>query len=128
MARHLAFLGDASVKAAEASECAAEQGKFWEYREAIYRNQSGLRGAGAVALLTRLGAEVGLDQGKLLACRDSGRYTQAVRAEGRGAEAAGIESTPSILVDGQLVKGATGVPTAEELGAAIQQALAKKGR
>ena len=128
MTRHLAFLGEASVKAAEASECAAEQGRFWEYRETIYKNQSGLRGASAGAFLTRLAGEVDLDQEKLLACRDSGRYTQAVRAEGREAEAAGIESTPSILVDGQLVKGARGLPTAEELGAAIEQALAKKGR
>ena len=126
--RHFAFLGDASVKAAEASECAAEQGKFWQYREAVYKNQAGLRGAGAAALLTRLAAEVGLEQGQFRSCLDSGRYTGAVKAEAREADAAGVRSTPTIIVDGVVVKGGKGVPTAEELNAAIDGALAKKGR
>ena len=34
------FIGDESVKAAEAAYCAADQGKFWEYHDMLYANQT----------------------------------------------------------------------------------------
>ena len=38
---HFAFLGDESIRAAEASECASDQGKFWEYANTLFANQAG---------------------------------------------------------------------------------------
>jgi protein-disulfide isomerase len=43
--RHMAFLGDESVLAAAASECADEQGRFWEYHDALFSHTAG-RGRG----------------------------------------------------------------------------------
>ena len=39
--RHLAFLGQESVWAAEAAECAGDQGKFWEYHDLLYERWAG---------------------------------------------------------------------------------------
>jgi protein-disulfide isomerase len=38
---HFAFIGDESIRAAEASECANAQGKFWEYADTLFSNQAG---------------------------------------------------------------------------------------
>jgi len=40
--RHLAILGTQSVAAAQAADCAGEQGKFWEYHDLLFRNQAAL--------------------------------------------------------------------------------------
>lgn len=129
VSRHFAFLGPESFTAAEASECAAEQGRFWEYRELLYKNQ-GAENSGAFSKdkLKALAPLAGLDAAKFGACLDSGRYADGVRAETAEGRSLGIPGTPTILVDGKIVKGATGLPTAEELKAAIDQALASKGR
>ena len=129
MARNFAFVGPESFAAAEASECAAEQGRFWEYRELLYRSQ-GAENSGAFSndRLKALAPLAGLDAARFSACLDSGRYADGVRAETAEGRRLGIPGTPTILVDGQIVKGATGLPTADELKATVDQALASKGR
>jgi protein-disulfide isomerase len=104
--RHLAFLGDESTWAAEASECANEQGLFWEYHDALYEEQ-GAENSGAFTLdnLKRFAAELGLDTGQFNDCLDSREYRGQVRDDVSDAQRRQITSTPSILVNGQLIRG-----------------------
>ena len=60
--RHLAFLGNESTWAAEASECAEDQGRFWDYHDKLFDEQRGEnQGAYSKDNLKRFAAEIGLD-------------------------------------------------------------------
>lgn len=105
--KNFAFLGQESVWAAEAAYCAAEQGGFWAYHDKLFANQRGEnRGAFSKPNLVRFARELGLKVEDFQLCLDSGRYRQKVLDESREGEAAGITSTPSFIVNGQIVRGA----------------------
>lgn len=105
--KNFAFLGQESVWAAEAAYCAAEQGGFWAYHDKLFANQRGEnRGAFSKANLVRFARELGLKPEDFQMCLDSGRYRQKVQDELREGEAQGITSTPSFIVNGQIVRGA----------------------
>lgn len=96
-------------KAAEASECASEQGKFWEMADKMFEKQaSGL----SVAQLSTLAKEAGVrDIKKFDTCVSSGKYAQLVAADLASGEAAGVTGTPGTIVIGkdgtkQLIPGA----------------------
>lgn len=119
--RHFAFLGPESSWAAEASECAGEQGKFFEYHDKLYASQAGEgRGAFSKENLKRFGAELGLAQ-SFASCVDSGRYAQAVREQTASGQARGIDRTPTLIVNGRKIEGAA---TFEQLRAIIEPLLA----
>ena len=109
----MAFLGDDSQRAAEASECAAEQGQFWPFHDALFARTAG-RNAGVFSstLLKQYAAEVNLDAAAFGSCLDSGRYAAAVRAETEAGRARGVTRTPTLFVNGQKLEGA---PTYEAL-------------
>lgn len=103
----MAFLGPESQWAAEASECAAEQGRFWEYHDLLYARQSGEnQGAFSKDNLKRFAEEIGLDTKAFNACLDAGKYAAQVQADTAFAKALGISGTPAFLVNGQPVVGA----------------------
>lgn len=120
--RHMAFLGEESVQAAAASECAAEQGQFWPYHDLLFAELRG-RGAGTFAKpnLKRFGARLGLDAASFDACVDGDLAVARVRAETREGERKGVTSTPTLFVNGQKIAG---VPTWEGLQRAIAMATA----
>ena len=89
-----------AVTAAVAARCAGEQGRFWEFREALFAAQSTL-GPGTYA---ELAGKLGLDAEKFAACRKDGRQAANVRADLALARANGITATPSLIV-GRLVDG-----------------------
>lgn len=125
-ARDFAFMGEASQKAAEAAEAAADQGKFWEYRELLFKNQGLLRGATTETYVAWAG-QVGMDQAKFQEALTSGKHAQFVKDEAQAAQRMGIPGTPALMVDGQLIKGASGGnPTNEELAAAVERAAQNK--
>jgi protein-disulfide isomerase len=121
--RNLAFIGDESVWAAEAAECAEDQGRFWDYHDKLYAEQ-GAENSGAFARdnLKRFAAELGLDTAAFDSCFDAGQYQGQVRAERLEAQRRQIRSTPSLLVNGQLVESGASYPV---LRAAIEAALAQ---
>ena len=85
----------------EASQCAAEQGKFWEYHDKLFASDSR-----DDATLLRLAAEIKLSKKKFGKCLTSGKYKDLIQKEiSKGAEA-GVQGTPAIFVNGQLVAGA----------------------
>jgi protein-disulfide isomerase len=104
--KNFAFLGQESLWAAEAAYCAAEQGGFWAYHDKLFANQRGEnRGAFSKPNLVRFARELGLKTEDFQLCLDSGRYRQKVQDERREGEAQGVNSTPSFIVNGQLVRG-----------------------
>ncbi len=123
--RHFPFLGKESWRAAEALECAGEQGKFWQYRDALYAAQAGEnRGAFSDKNLRAIADRAGLDGAALAACLDSGRYRDRVQADKLAGEAAGVEGTPTFFINGRKVVGAQPFPVFQ---AVIEQALAEAG-
>lgn len=109
-----------AMPAALASECAAEQGKFWEFSDKIYANQEKL--AGGAPYLEQVGKDLGLNMDKYKGCIASQKYLAKVQADQQQGSAYGVDGTPATFINGQLVSGA--VPEAS-LTALIDQALAK---
>ena len=91
-----------AVPAALASECAYEQGKFWEYHDLIFENPGSL----GTASYKRWAGDLGLDQEQFDECYDSGKYDAEVKADLSEGQNAGIRGTPGFLVNGRLISGA----------------------
>jgi protein-disulfide isomerase len=89
-----------ALPAAVAARCAGQQGKFWEYREALFRDQSQL----GQDRFTELAGTLGMDAGRFDACRADPAVTAAVRADAALAASSGIASTPSFVI-GRVVNG-----------------------
>ena len=89
-------------KASEAAQCARDQGKFWEYHDALYADQSKLAPADLQATAERLG----LKADEFKTCLESGKYTAEVNKDIADAQKAGVSSTPSFFVNGIPVTGA----------------------
>lgn len=103
--RHLLQLGERSELLAEASECAADQGRFWEMRQALYARYDQLYGdtrAEALAAATEAGADVE----QLGACLDAHTHRDLVRADFAAATAEGIRSRPVFKVGEATLIGA----------------------
>lgn len=103
-------------KAAEASECAAEQGKFWEYHDIIFARQNLLSESNFKAWAL----ELGLDVGQFGLCLDSEKYISRVDTDYNEGIALGVNGTPATFINGKLISGA--VPY-EEFERVIKEAL-----
>jgi protein-disulfide isomerase len=98
-------------KAAEAAHCANDQGKFWEYHDALYADQSKLTVPDLEATAQRL--ELKMEPFKT--CLSSGKYAAEVSKDASDAEKAGVGSTPSFFINGIPLVGAQGLPAFEEV-------------
>jgi protein-disulfide isomerase len=113
---HFAFLGQESLWAAEASECAADQDAFWEYHDLLFDSQSGEnRGAFNKDNLKEMASDLGLDSETFNQCLDSGKYTDLVQQQNSFARQIGVRSTPTFLVNGQPVIGAQSFETFQQV-------------
>ena len=83
-----------ALQAAQAAECAGEQGKFWELHDRMFANQNAL----SPADLTSQAKAIGLDMSKFSQCLESGRTSAAVRAGLEQAASMGIEGTPAFVI------------------------------
>ena len=88
-----------AFKAAEASECANDQGKFWEYVDAVYANQDKL----SLSTLRMIAKNMALDLDLFNTCFDSGVRAQIVQMEQRMGNQQGVSSTPTFFVNGELL-------------------------
>jgi protein-disulfide isomerase len=88
-------------KAAEASLCANDQGKFWPLYDAMFINQKAL----AVDALKAKAAELSLDPAAFTACLDGGTHAATVQADLREGMAAGVAGTPAMFVNGRFISG-----------------------
>jgi protein-disulfide isomerase len=93
--------GEESRRAAEASECANEQGQFWNYHDLLYTNWNG-EGQGAFAnnRLKAFAASLTLDTAKFNSCFDSRAYGNVVTSQTNEGVSRGVSGTPTIFVNG----------------------------
>jgi protein-disulfide isomerase len=88
--------------AAEASQCAAEQGKFWEYHDQLFQNQSRLSDPD----LKQHAAQLGLNTAQFNTCVDSHKYKSLVDADIHAGDEAGVNGTPAFFINGRVLSGA----------------------
>jgi protein-disulfide isomerase len=97
--------------AAEAGNCAREQGKFWEYHDKLFENQRAL----AREQLKSYAAEIGLEAEKFNACLDEGRFKNAVLEDMRDGQQLGVTGTPAFFINGRFLSGALPYETFERV-------------
>jgi protein-disulfide isomerase len=88
--------------AAQAGNCAREQGKFWEYHDKLFGNQSALQPDN----LKKYAADLGLDSAKFNQCLDGSKYEARVQDALAVGGRLGISSTPTVFVNGRMINGA----------------------
>ncbi len=88
-------------KAAEASECASDQGKFWEMHDKMFAEQDNL----GIDSLKAMAKSLGLNSSKFNECLDSGKYAKKVADSEEEGTAYGVKGTPTTFVNGTLISG-----------------------
>ena len=89
-------------KAAEAARCAGDQNKYWEMHDAMFANQRALE----VPSLKQTARAIGLNGSTFDACLDSGKWQPTIRAGSALGEQMGVNSTPTLYVNGRALIGA----------------------
>ncbi|MEM4347151.1 MAG: DsbA family protein [Candidatus Altiarchaeota archaeon] len=106
-------------KAAEAAECANEQGKFWQYHDILYGNQSDWS-SGGITKLKEYAKKLDLDTKKFDECLDSGKYFQEVQKDFSDGQSYGVSGTPTFFINGIKLVGAQPYETFKKI---IEQEL-----
>jgi protein-disulfide isomerase len=94
-----------ALRAAEASECAAGQGKFWPMHDLLFENQQHLKQQQLFEYARRLG----LDMSRFTAEMDDEIYLQRIRDHQHSGDASGVRGTPTFFVNGRLVEVSFGM-------------------
>jgi protein-disulfide isomerase len=89
-------------KAAEAARCAGEQGKYWDFHDALFYNGENLE----VAQIKQYAHNLKLNQANFDACLDSGKEAAAVQKDMAQGRQLGVRATPSFFFNGRLFTGA----------------------
>lgn len=110
-----------AFKAAEAAEAAREQGKYWEYATLLFKNQKELE----ADKLKEYASQAGLDRKRFDAALDSSRFADKVKHELSEGDRVGIDSTPSIFVNGKRVRERTREALKSAIEAAFKDAAKK---
>lgn len=119
--KHSAFLGQESVWAAQAAECAADQAKFWPYHDLLFARQAGEnRVPFTKDNLINLARELGLDMVRFEPCLNNDQTQSRVQADTQEGEAAGVRGTPTFFINGRPLVGAQPMEAFKD---AIEQAL-----
>jgi len=90
-------------KAAEASECAGEQGKFWEYHDKLFEEQTN---GFSIDNFKTWADGLNLKKDQFDKCLDSGKYAEKVKSDATEGNQKGVDGTPATFVNGKLVSGA----------------------
>jgi len=105
-----------SFAAARAARCAGDQGRYWEYHDALYARQARWSGRSSTPLndFEEYAAELGLDRAAFSACLRSDRHAEVVTANIMLGERLGVRGTPTVIVNGRRVER-WGYPELSEL-------------
>lgn len=114
--RDFPYQGQESVNAALAARAAQEQGKFWQYHDLLYENQSAANSGGfSDENLTSLAREAGLNVEKFQKSFQSGRYQEAVQSDFEEGQKRGVSGTPAFIVNGRALIGLQPMETFEQV-------------
>ena len=110
-----------STRAAAASGCAADQGRFLGYAQALFQRQPAEGGPGLTdAELAGIGRDIGLPDAAFASCVTEGLYLDWPAYVTARATALGVEGTPTVVVAGAAVQ-----PDARAITAAVRNAAAR---
>lgn len=122
--RNFPIIGEESVQAAQAAQCADDQGKFWEYHDLLFEEQRGENsGTFSPEHLVGFAQQLGLDLQSFTQCMNDGKYAQLVKDEAAAAREEGASGTPFFIVTGPNGQSTT-VGAVDQLTRAIDQMLA----
>jgi protein-disulfide isomerase len=120
---HFIIGGDATANAANAAECAADQGKFWDYHDVLFSQQTASSDPFNKQALKDYAAQLGLDTTSFNKCVDAGQHLDRVYQDSSEGQAKGVDATPTFLInDKQKIVGAESFASFQ---AAIESALAQ---
>lgn len=88
--------------AAKAGRCAEEQGKFWEYHDALFADQSKLDEAS----LVKTAKSLGLNEKSFQSCLNGGKFEAQIEQDVLDGTKAGVNGTPGFFINGEFVSGA----------------------
>jgi protein-disulfide isomerase len=115
-----------SDTSANASECAAEQNRFWDYKNILYANYNGVSGEFNDKRLLAFADSLELDTKQFEACYDEKRYQDKINEDLSLGESLGVNATPTILVNGQNVSPGH-VPQFDQINDLVNQFLSSSG-
>jgi len=118
----LSFLGDESVRAANASFCAADEDRYLDFHKAIYRVQSPLENSGfwSNANLVSIGEKVGITSDTFTNCVSDGQKVDLVKAHYDSMAKYGVQGTPTVFINGKLWERTTSEFNPDEFRAAVE--------
>jgi protein-disulfide isomerase len=114
--KHLPLLGFESTRAALASQCAANQDKFWQYHAKLFKTQADAGQDTAEKTnvgrfdedkLNEMASSLGLDTAAFSQCLATDQSLQAVQDSNREAQTLGLNGTPSFTLNGQSIGSGT---------------------
>jgi protein-disulfide isomerase len=111
-----------TANAANAAECAADQGRFWDYHDLLFSQQGVTQNPFAKTALKQYASQLGLDTVRFNSCVDRDEHLDKVYRDSSDGRDAGVEGTPTFFVDGQKLVGEVNYT---EFKAAVEAALAK---
>jgi protein-disulfide isomerase len=113
-----------SDQAANASLCAAEQNRFWDFHDMLFANLNGEhQGAFADKRLVAYAEAIELDMDAFNACFESNKYKDQITQDLNEGARLGVTGTPSVFVNGQIVRPGF-IPTFEDIQQAVTAAQA----
>lgn len=115
----LAAIHEQAVTAAEAAECAGDQGRFWDYHDALFASDSLTK-----KTYTRIATTLGLDRRAFAACLDHHAHAERVARHVALGDSLGVTGTPTIFINGRMIDGAQPFPVFQTV---IDSVLAARG-
>jgi len=117
-----------SHQSANASLCAADQGRFWDYHDMLFANQTGENvGDFTNKRLVAFAEALSLDMNAFNTCFNADRFKSTIDTDINAGTIAGVSGTPSVFVDGKEVSPGL-LPAYADIQKAINAALAAKGK
>jgi protein-disulfide isomerase len=130
--RHFPFLDDNVVgkesdQAANASMCAMDQDRFWDYHAILFANWNGEnQNAFSDKRLVAFAESLGLDMDSFNNCFEANKFKADIDSDLAAGRMKGVKGTPSVFVNGEILTPGY-VPSFDEISQAVDAALAESG-
>ncbi len=118
----LSFLGDESVRAANASFCAADEGQYLNFHKALYAVQSAVENSGfwSNETLVKMGKKIGITSTTFENCVNKGSKVDLVQAHSDSMSKYGVQGTPTVFINGKKWERTQNEFILEEFKAAVE--------